>query len=79
MIGFIGLAGNELSPEGKGKRQRTHIKQKDKGLDYRIGLSGAVSKPPCGALLNGKVLSDKVKASSCPFVGAVIVWYGYRS
>lgn len=41
--------GNELSPEGKGQGQRSHAKQKDKGLDYRIGLSGAVSKPPCGA------------------------------
>ncbi|MGK0639944.1 hypothetical protein, partial [Schleiferia thermophila] len=32
-----------------GQGRRTHAKQKDKGLDYRIGLSGAVSKPPCGA------------------------------
>jgi hypothetical protein len=79
MIGLIGLAGNELSPEGKGQRQRTHTNQEDKGLDYRIGLSGAVSKPPCGALINDKVLSDKVKASSYSLVGVVIVWYGYRS
>ncbi|MFZ1702948.1 MAG: hypothetical protein WAT79_01305 [Saprospiraceae bacterium] len=48
-------------------------------MNYRIGLTGVVSKPPCGAAFHGVVLSDKVKSSSYWIVAVVIVWYGYRS
>jgi hypothetical protein len=62
MIGFIGLFATSCPPEKKGKRQRSHIKQTDKEMDYRIRRTGVLFKPPCGAAFNGVVLSDKVKS-----------------
>jgi hypothetical protein len=49
-----------------------------KELDYQIRCTGILSKPPCGAVVNAMVLSDKVKALK-PFVWLLAVWYGYRS
>ncbi|MFZ1702938.1 MAG: hypothetical protein WAT79_01255 [Saprospiraceae bacterium] len=48
-------------------------------MNYRKGLTGFVSKPPCGAVFHGVELSDKVKSSSYWIVAVVIVWYGYWS
>lgn len=57
MIGFMIFSETSIGNTNEDSRTK-----RNKELDYQIRCTGIFSKPPCGAFVHAKVLSDKVKA-----------------